>query len=515
MKKPDIVFFMVDQLSAKWLEAACGGVVPLPNIERLKTLGTTFTNAITSNPLCCPARATLATGLTTRGHGVLENGYQLDPALPTFMRTLQEEGWRTGAFGKVHFHPHYRSLRPDYTPYGFDFVHNTEDSRGGEWLDWVESEHPEHYEAALATIWPSNIPEYASYGPEGRDLRSRIKEARANMKWAIPEFPLSDGGHYTLPFPEEVSQTDWITGHAERFIRETPSGQPLYAHISYVQPHSPFCAPAEYMKAVNVDRIPAPLPAEWVDEYGPAELKRRTPNMPEHWRYCRQLYFADLAHLDRQLGRILDLLAEAGRLENAYIVFLADHGEMLHDHGLRAKAEKHYDACIRIPLVVTGPGLRSGCECDELVQLEDICPTVLDISGQRFPVMPKMGRHMDEDAADIARLPGRSLLPLCRGEEVDEWREAAYCESYNNISSTNPGQWARTIRTKQFRYTFYPRGSGEQLFDLRADPDEQANLAMLPEHAGTRQELRDRLMELIVLQDYPKTRRDLFALGVH
>ena len=61
-----------------------------------------------------PTRATLATGLTTRGHGVLENGYRLDPALPTFMQALQREGWRTGALGKVHLYPHFAGLRPDY-----------------------------------------------------------------------------------------------------------------------------------------------------------------------------------------------------------------------------------------------------------------------------------------------------------------------------------------------------------------------------------------------------------------
>ncbi len=505
---------MLDQLSAKWIEAAANGVCPIPNIQRLQARGTTFTNAISSNPLCCPARATLATGLTTRGHGVLENGYQLDPELPTFMQVLQRGGWWTGALGKVHFQPHFRTLTPDYHPYGFDVVHNTEDGRGGEWLDWIEREHPEHYESALATIWPSHIPDYGSYGSDARDLRARIEKARSTFKWSTPEFPLNDGGHYTLPFPEKVSQTNWISSHAETFIRDTLPDQPLYAHISFVQPHSPFCAPGKYMDAVNVDRIPSPLPTEWLED-GPEELKRRAPNLPDKWRYYRQLYFADIVHLDTQLGRILDALGDTNRMENTYIVLLADHGELLYDHGFTCKAEKHYDACIRVPLIISGPGLQGNHTCDELVQLEDICPTVLDMSRQTLPALPKMGPYLKEDAADIVQLPGHSLLPLCRGETPDDWRNAAYCESYNNISSTNPGQWARTIRTKEYRYTFYPRGNGEQLFDLWNDSDEQKNLAGSPEHAKVRTDLRDRLMELIVMQDYPKTRRELFALGVH
>jgi len=75
---------------------------------------------------------------------------------------LQESG-RTGAFGKVHLNPHFGGLYPDYHRYGFDVTHITEDTRGGEWLDWVESEHPQHYQAVLATIWPIEIPEYAAY----------------------------------------------------------------------------------------------------------------------------------------------------------------------------------------------------------------------------------------------------------------------------------------------------------------------------------------------------------------
>ena len=106
-------------------------------------------------------------------------------------------------------------------------------------------------------------------------------------------------------------------------------------------------------------------------------------------------------------------------------------------------------------------------------------------------------------------------MGLCRGETPVGWRDAAYSESFNAIWSITPGDWARTIRTAQYRYTFYASDNGEQMFDLRTDPDEQHNVVADPAYARIRQELRDRLLELIVMQDYPKTRRELFALGVH
>ena len=290
---PNIVFFIVDQLAAKWLKI--DHLIPTPNIDALKARGTSFTQAITSNPLCCPARATLATGLCTRGHGVLENGYRLDPGVPTYMRVLQENGWHTGAIGKVHFHPHFAGLNPDYKPYGFDVTHITEDARGGEWLDWGEQAYPEHYESVLATVSPTRIPDFAEYGPRKVNLRDRIDTIRKNHTWATREHPKNTSGFYTLPFPEEVSQTSWITGHALDFIRNTPPDQPLYAHISYVQPHGPFHPPASYLQYVNIDAIPNPVKAEWVDDpHAPAEIKRRTPKCPEAWHYARQLYFADI-----------------------------------------------------------------------------------------------------------------------------------------------------------------------------------------------------------------------------
>ena len=343
---PDIVFFMLDQLAAKWLEVARAGAVPVPNFERLAEMGTNFTRCVSSNPLCCPARATLATGLSTRGHGVLQNGYYLDGSLPTFMRALQEAGYRTGALGKVHFRPHYSGLHPDYRPYGFDVQHITEDGRGGEWLNWVRREHPQHAPAVYSTIWAREIPEYADYGPDGEDLTAEMAGSP----------PLR--GVYELPFPAELSQTEWITGYALDFIATAETDRPLLAHISYVQPHSPFAPPAGYRDRVDMTKLPEPAPREWRDDpLGPGcfEGLARIDNMEFGWEEVREHYFADLVHLDEQLGKVLAALESRGRLEETYIVLLSDHGEMLLDHGMVSKGEMHYDACVRVPLLIAGP----------------------------------------------------------------------------------------------------------------------------------------------------------------
>ena len=513
--RPDIIFFMVDQLSARWLSA---GVVDTPNFDRLRARSVAFTSACVSNPICCASRASLATGLTTRGHGVLQNGYELDPAIPTFMQQLQKAGWRTGAFGKIHHRSQFAGVHPDYRPYGFDVVFHTEDARAGYWLDWVEREHPDHYESALATIWGTDIPELKAYGPGKIDLSTRIKEIRRNFKWATKEFPRNTAGRYTLPFPRQVSQTEWITGHAVDFIRQSERARPIYTHISYVQPHGPFCQPADYMKRVDESRIPAPAPIEWMtDPLGPkcfAHTEGAKTSMPEDWRTTRHYYFADLTHLDEQLGRVRKALEEAGRLDNAYFIMLSDHGELLLDHGFTGKGERHYDACVRVPLMIAGPGLQKNVKRQELVQLEDIFPTVMEAAGLSAPAPRVIGPYL-KMPVDAERYPGRSLLPLCRGEQPARWRDDVEIESYNNITSTTPAFWARTVRTPEWRYTMYPGGAGEQLFSLSNDPAEQRNLAGDAGYAKVRGEMRDRLLERVILQDYPHTRRGLYSLGVY
>ncbi len=515
---PNIVYFMVDQLAARWLWDDASKAISTPNFDALRARGVAFTNTISSNPICCPTRATLATGLTTRGHGVLQNGYELDPRIPTAARLLQQGGWRTGAFGKLHYRSHFHGLHPDYTPYGFDVVWNTEDGRGGPWLDWVQQEHPEYFDAALSTITAFQIPEFQAYGPQKLNLSKRIEEVRSTFKYATPQYPHNTRGRFSLPFPSEVSQTEWITRHAIQFMEETAANKPVHAFISYVQPHSPFCPPGEYLGRVDVSKIPAPNPIEWMkDPLAPKcfpHTEGARVKIPEEWRFTRQYYLADVMHLDAQLGRVVASLEKSGRLSNTYLIFLSDHGELLHDHGFTGKGERHYESCVRVPLVIAGPGVNRGKTCNEFAQLEDVFPTVLDMA-HIAPPRPRADSPSLQMPEGAEAYPGKSLMPICRGDALGKWRDQAYIESYNNTTSTTTDFWARSIRTRDYRYSLYPGGTGEQMFALREDPAEQHNLAGDPAYANVRREMRDRLLEQVIAQDYPHTPRGLYSLGVH
>ncbi len=507
MPHPNIIFFMVDQMGAKWLEAAMGGICELPNLKRLQSMGCTFSNAYSNNPVCCPARATLATGLSNHGHGLLSNGYRLNPEIPTFMRTLQTAGWRTGAFGKVHFYPFDSEYYPypDYREYGWDVVHNTEDNRTGEWHDWIRKEHADHYDAMVSTAdnWAKELPYYDAYGADKVSLSEIM--VREKPKRTMPGGTVFDC--YPLPFPEELSQTNWITDHALDFIEAAPEDQPVYAHISYVQPHPPFHTPARFLDLVNVDRIPEPVGLD------------KGLNVASGWREARTFYFADFMHIDEQIGRVLDLLEETGRMASSYFVFTSDHGEMLHDHGRCSKSHNHYEAVYRIPLIIAGPGLKAGSTCDAFAQHEDICPTILDMEPSLLGHHPKpVFRKGLEKETPLFH--GRSLMPWCRGEPVADWRTSALIESFGCLcegpnSNLIAQSWKKALRTADYRYSTVVGHDLEELFDLQTDPDELNNVAADPAYEEALHDMRYSLLNRVMLTDYPLPPRDLEVIGAH
>ncbi|MCL2833775.1 MAG: sulfatase-like hydrolase/transferase [Treponema sp.] len=514
-KKPNIVIFMMDQLAAKWIEAGIAGAYEMPNFKRLMSSGTYFSSAITNNPVCMPARATIATGLSCRAHGVTENGVELDPAIPTFMQILQQNGYRTGNFGKLHFKTHYNGPYHDYKPYGFDEVFEVADLRAGQWLDWVEEKYPDYYEKALSIVWPMKTSAgMRNYGPGKIDLVSRVQNAcRDNPK----EYPIFNGKAVTSvfvsPLKEELTPTAWITMHGTEFIKQNANKQPFFAQLSYVLPHDPFQPPKNYLAKVHPEKILPPVPDSWKNEKdhpGHFDFEGTYQGIPDFWRVYREYYFACISFLDSQLGKVFDVLEQTGVLENTYIILLADHGELLYDHGFVSKHNRHYDACIRVPLIISGPELKSGAIRNEIVQLEDIMPTVLEMASCP-PPMPKTlpSYRVAEDYPPM--LAGNSLIPLCRGQTLPNQREYAYVESFNYWKNVRPEHWCFTVRNQNYRYTYYPQGGGEQLFDLMIDRDETKNLSGEEAYRDVKRGLRDVLLEKLIMQDSPKNQtRHLF-----
>jgi len=484
----NVVLIYCDQLSAKYLGCYGDPAAATPNIDALARRGVGFDNFIADCPVCMPARAGTITGLAVRRHGVYCNGYELGAELPTFPRRLQAAGVRTAGFGKFHLQCHARGAYNDVRQYGFDEAATTEDIRAGAWLDWVKAARPGAYEQAVATVWPT--PHLRSYGSDKIDL---LAEADAARKRLGPDAgPYARHGAYESRIPADATQTFWVGQKAVDFLSRQKPGRPFFLYASFVSPHDPYDPPAGYLERIDPAAVAPPLPPTWRDDSAPPRLfgeswiLRRFDGLDEGgWRGVRRHYLASMAEIDDQVGRIVAAVEAAALSGETVILFTADHGDMLGDHGLVYKGGWHYDACIRVPFIAAGAGAPGGRRVAAPAADLDVCPTVLELFGADCP-----WEHA-----------GRSLAGVIAGGDADEGRGVT-SESFATYAVQEPYCHTRTMRTLRYRFSRHGDGA-EQLFDLAADPDEMVNLAGSPAHADICRQLRRPLLAALPEQEYP------------
>jgi arylsulfatase len=178
--------------------------------------------------------------------------------------------------------------------------------------------------------------------------------------------------------------------------------------------------------------------------------------------------------IDVQVGRMLDALESSGQRDNTVVIFTSDHGEMLGDHGLYIKGPFVYDPAIQVPLIISWPGhIAGGRRCADLVELDDLAPTILDFAG--------LPRHPGMQA--------RSLWPILNGDaERGRFRDDVYCEYYNS-NPDDPAVYLTMVRTETHKIVVVHGGDVGELYDLEADPAETHNLWDDPAYARVKTDM--------------------------
>ena len=200
-------------------------------------------------------------------------------------------------------------------------------------------------------------------------------------------------------------------------------------------------------------------------------------------RWVTAAYWAMIDVIDTQIGRLLDFLEVTGQQrENTIVIFTSDHGEMLGDHGIYLKGPYFYEPAIRVPLIISGPGmLNNGARSDALVELVDLAPTLLDASDlERYPGMQ-----------------GQSLLPMLTGEKsLDSHRDDVYCEYYNAMGwHREPAANATMVRNERYKLVVSHGTGGGELYDLEDDPKETHNLWEHTDYTDVKLEMQERLID--------------------
>ncbi len=432
-RKPNFLFILTDDQRYDAMGCAGNRLIHTPNLDALAARGARFDRAFVTLSICSPSRATCLTGRYGSRNGVDRLGAALREGETTFARHLKAAGYRTGFVGKWH-------LRDRPGDCGFDF----------------------------ATYFESNGPHYDRRVTTGR----RKHVAKGYIE-------------------------DYSAARAAEFMRAASDAAApfvlwLCTQVPHMTPRFNWDARDETLARYDAGKMP--VPTTWRDDLSGkppylAEARSRTRARTYGYdkaagiRSHTRRYYAAITDMDAALGHALRALERLGLRDSTYVIFLSDNGWFLGDHGLTSKFLP-YEESIRVPMIVAGPGVAPRVE-SRLVLNADVAPTMLELAGLAVP----------------DRMHGRSLVPLLRGRRA-AWRSSILYEAPASVLDCRP---LLAVRTERWKYVETFEGpqlrpdatpAFEELYDLKADPAEMANLAARAEHAKTRRRLADELRRL-------------------
>lgn len=440
-KRPNILMIMADQFRLTTLDGM-GDQIPTPNIKRIMDRGLVFTQSCCACPLCTPSRAALATGRYPSRCGVPVHDAVLPPEQATYYQALRKAGYRVGMAGKSDLHKADQYCGKGDVPsmyhYGFTDPFETEGKMNSAWFKRGED----------GTIRPNGP--YQRY-LAGRDP-ARLEALNADYKAYMRE----KRRFYAAPsvLPDEDFLDSFIGRAACDWLEQVEDDAPWHYFVSFAGPHNPWDPPRENYEHFKDAQLPPPIDddlagkPDWVKQRAAQETGGMTAGQALNVRRC---YAASVEVVDQWVGRLLDILERRGLQENTVVIFCADHGEMLGDHGLLEK-KVMYEASVRVPLVISAPWMDGRTDSDALAQLMDLAPTCLDLAGAAWD-------RRDMDA--------RSLLPLMRGETGEEAQphKVQISELLNSLMIYDGRyKWIRNWN------------DADELYDLHSDPQELHNI---------------------------------------
>lgn len=466
MSSPNILWITTDRHRADALGCMGNSWVRTPNLDAMARDGACFEQAFCQCSICSPSRASFLTGRYPRATRLNRNGQAIPPDERLASRLFADAGYLCGHVGKLHIAPaspeagHWSERRIDD---GYVF------------FQW--SMHHNNHEMSPYALW----------------LDGQGQEYRAE--------PVAGSPYVQYGMPSEFSNVSWIASQVIGFVRGSAKvGKPWFCTMGIEDPHNPFDPPREFLDRYlpELDRIPLP-------RYTPEELENKpvyqridrdgvwgsgrghfaASRMSEHdFRLWRAAYWAQIDHIDAMIGRVLEALQKIGQLDNTLIVFHADHGEMLGDHGINFQGAYFYPEMLRVPLIMRWPrGFAGGMRYSGFVELVDVAPTLMEAAG-----LPA-----------FAGMQGRSLLPVLSGACGEApHRQDVYSEYYQAIPSSyskSGGAYATAVRTEEYALSVCHNLAAGELYDLRADPGEVRNIWDDPAYAEAKIMMLKRLCD--------------------
>ena len=447
--QPNIVYLFSDQHRHDAMGCAGNDVVQTPTLDRLADEGLRFSRTYCQSPICVPSRASVITGLHCHQHGNYHNFMgDLDPEWPTMMKQLQKAGYFTSLFGKTHFWSPTRDMIKE----GQIFDCREKDELIQRFGFDVAIEEYDRY----LHCFPNVLTHYTEY------LKSKgVWEKYAEQIRAINRLTPHHWDAVTSPLGQEDDLTSFIGDRSIDWLKSYEGDKPFFMMTSFVQPHVPLMADpiwADYYKDKNIKRGPKEAPEVpneiWGENLAMCQGHSHSELLTDEYVLAgARQYYAMISLIDEKIEEIIGVLEEKGILENTWILYSADHGEMLGDHNLMAKMN-YYRSSVQVPALIRPSQGMVGRVEDGLTESIDLTATILDIGG----------------AEPLERSIGQSLLPFVEGNGTP--KEAAF----SAITGRNNRTYTMTA-TERYRYTLETDSwTPCEFFDLQEDPDELNNL---------------------------------------
>lgn len=439
MNNPNILWIMTDEQRTDSLGCYGGRLARTPNIDAIAKRGVIFSNAVTPAPVCVPARTTLLTGSYPVDTGVWWNHRPVQ-RLEYLTQLFAQSGYQTASLGKQH-----------YGAYNPAFAHEE---------DLVLTDRVDYF--SYDSRFASDAFDVVQYPPE--------------------PYPWIFGGRF--PGTEEDTIECTIVDRAMRWLDERDRDAPFLLRVSFNGPHTPVVVPEPYASLMKGSTLPQDAWAtrmadepRWIRD-GLRHFSEAGRLTPDELDRARRFYYAYVAFIDSQCGRLLAYLNGKGLAQDTVIVYTSDHGTHLGDHGLVQK-QTFFDPVVNVPFIMACPGrFQTGARIRTPVETRSLLPTLLDL----------LGVSHGSDA--------KSLLPyLHTGQEPPAY--PVFSEFSLGSFGIMPNDPLIMLRYQNWKLSLCmtaPDGDGT-LVDLDADPGEIRNLYDDPRYAATQAKLRSMVEE--------------------
>lgn len=477
-EKPNFLFLFADDQTYNTINALYKNGVRTPNLDKLSKKGVVFTHCFNQGAwggaVCVASRTMILTGqyvfnapkndkvtwVSKQVKNFIKSDERTDVQL--WPETFKKAGYDTYLTGKWH-NSDYAALK------SFTYA------------DAIGLGMYEQFDKNGSKKSGYNRPT-----PENNTWRPWDKSLKGHWSPRVKDIIRDENGNTKIGPRYVVTQhtSELYADNAINFLltRAKTSDNPFMMYVAFNAPHDPRQSPKKYVDMYPTSEIKIPenyLPEHPFDQ-GDHKLRDEVlapfPRTKDVVKTHIQEYNAIITHMDNEIGRILNALEKSGKADNTYIIFSADHGLAVGQHGLMGK-QNQYDHSVRMPLIISGPGIAKGKQTDAMVYLQSMFATTCDLAGLTTP-----------STVDFPSLKG-----ILDGKQK-KVHDAVY-GCYKNLQ--------RMVRTEKYKLIHYPHINKTQLFDLEKDPLEMNDISENRKMRKVKKKMIKKLKELQKLHNDP------------